>query len=497
MWYRTILLYIASSFLLSLLQSTVMCTWVILDLLHLNSTLEQFIDTHEFEAFPESLSQWDVRYGINGSELKNTQKTALTRDQFMDIINAVRDIQYKDITHNVINASYQTNEALNKLFKDQNFVYAKKLTIPINSIIYCWGDVHGDIVALLSVLAYLKKQKIINNNFKILQPNTYIIPCGDFVDRGLFGVEVLYILCTLKQVNPEQVFLVRGNHEDLTANLHNSFQTELAKKFDIALFYSPQGKKILASTFLPAFYDSLPCVLYLRAGEESPKPNYVQFCHGGLEFHTMNNLLTHKNPNAIEIIERLDRRTIANQILPQPNDPRFSKFIDYNANLLLNGPVEPTPSNIGFMWSDFKAAPGSQRRTTSKSARGGYNLIFGNLLTQALIEFSGGGIPITAVIRGHQHNEDMPQLIHQQENHNIYKLLQKDLKATIITNVLSAPYHNASMMPSRGFMKIEAITSNTTAWLLTGIWQPNEATTAEDWHESKRATLISWKNAVD
>ena len=63
------------------------------------------------------------------------------------------------------------------------------------------GDTHGDLEA---------SQKVIKN---FLKPGNKIVFLGDYVDRGSFSKENLDFLLKTKRENPNQIFLLQGNHE--------------------------------------------------------------------------------------------------------------------------------------------------------------------------------------------------------------------------------------------------------------------------------------------
>ena len=81
------------------------------------------------------------------------------------------------------------------------------------------GDLHGDLESLRSILhqsQFLEKIE----QFK----NTAIIFLGDYGDRGPNSAEVYYIVLSLKLAFPQQVVLLRGNHEaprDLIGSPHD------------------------------------------------------------------------------------------------------------------------------------------------------------------------------------------------------------------------------------------------------------------------------------
>jgi len=81
------------------------------------------------------------------------------------------------------------------------------------------GDLHGDLESLIQILKETNFLYETNQNNK-----TVLIFLGDYGDRGAYSAEVYYVVLKLKLLFPEQVILMRGNHEgpeDLLASPHD------------------------------------------------------------------------------------------------------------------------------------------------------------------------------------------------------------------------------------------------------------------------------------
>jgi diadenosine tetraphosphatase ApaH/serine/threonine PP2A family protein phosphatase len=94
------------------------------------------------------------------------------------------------------------------------------------------SDLHGDFESLIQIM------KEINFLHQMKQNNkTVLIFLGDYGDRGVNSAEVYYIVLKLKLLFPEQVILMRGNHEgpeDLLAYPHDlpmQFQARFGEKW--------------------------------------------------------------------------------------------------------------------------------------------------------------------------------------------------------------------------------------------------------------------------
>jgi protein phosphatase len=97
------------------------------------------------------------------------------------------------------------------------------------------GDLHGDFESLIHTL---KSSSFLQRMAR--SKDSTLVFLGDYGDRGAHSTEVYYTVLRLKLAFPEQVVLMRGNHEgpeDLMASPHDlpmQFQHRFKKKWAVA-----------------------------------------------------------------------------------------------------------------------------------------------------------------------------------------------------------------------------------------------------------------------
>ena len=121
------------------------------------------------------------------------------------------------------------------------------------------GDVHGQLFDLL--LAFALGGPVTKTSYLFL---------GDYVDRGAFSSEVLFILCAFVIEFPQTFHLLRGNHECRFISSTHGFLHELEFK------YSDANREIFDAA--NNMFDALP----LAAVYTSPHKERLFCCHGGI-----------------------------------------------------------------------------------------------------------------------------------------------------------------------------------------------------------------------
>lgn len=109
-----------------------------------------------------------------------------------------------------------------------------------------FGDIHGQVRDLLLICRAFG----FPGRGGGAEPVSFVFN-GDFVDRGAHQLEAIGVLLALKVLYPEQVWLIRGNHEDRSMNERYGFREECDRKL---------GKDSGAMTFsiIENAFDRLP-----------------------------------------------------------------------------------------------------------------------------------------------------------------------------------------------------------------------------------------------
>ena len=268
--------------------------------------------------------------------------------------------------------------------------FAQRLQLPPGSEVILHGDLHGDVRSFLHSLKALEDRGYLKD-FKIIKPNAHMLFLGDYTDRGMYGVEVIYTLMRLKLMNPDNVWLVRGNHEDIKMVAKYGFLHEGKYKYGPAF----NQRKVTR------IYSFMPVVLYLGC-----ENTYVQCNHGGIEpGYSVKNLLGSPAEKRYELISKLNR---ADYLRAHPGlidevdnvSARFLKLLYQNFI-----PRSPTsPNHLGFLWTDY-TLQAHEPALRWDDSRPGWT--WGQLGTRQFLDYVSAGPEgprVQASFRAHQHN---------------------------------------------------------------------------------------------
>jgi len=268
--------------------------------------------------------------------------------------------------------------------------FAERHKVDTGTRVFFHGDLHGDIHALMTYLDALQRDGILEG-FRITRNDVRIAFLGDYTDRGRYGVEVLYTLLRLKLANPDQVLLVRGNHEDVSLVARYGFFAEIQAKY---------GREFDIRRTV-RLYDFLPAVLYLASGT-----NVIQCNHGGLEpGYDPASLLSAPAPANYHLLGRLNQRRFltaqkewVSALTPDIRRTLETSLTDFQPQ----SPIAPTV--LGFMWNDFSVLVTEPQFAVDP----GRAFVYGDQATRRLLDMSQSPRHrIRAIFRGHQHSGEL------------------------------------------------------------------------------------------
>lgn len=337
-------------------------------------------------------------------------------------------------------------------YEDQNLVksaefqpYVQKILANPNDQFYVHGDLHGDIDSLVAELEYLLKAGIIDDNFRIISDTSWFLFLGDYVDRGNYGLEVIYTLLRLSLANPDRVILVRGNHEESQICDIYGFKKEVMQKFgDHSLYAS-----------IIRMYDLLPIAFYLGVENNNQNIiNYIQCCHGGLEVgYDPKSFLDSTNSSyqllgnlySPELLEECDQFLLKKY---RSYAPYTMRDIHKSAHLGFMNYYKPLDTmGLGFLWTDFNILD-----TTIASYNFGRGFEYGSKATEAILNIqSSEHSKIRGIIRAHQHADAMMKRLIP--NKGVYKMWRSD-EITLQRTFQNGLVWTLNVAPHNGYGKL-------------------------------------------
>ena len=237
------------------------------------------------------------------------------------------------------------------VFKDDVFLsqiqhqkyFAQRMIVSEGADVLFMGDMHGSVHSLLRNLWHLVTQGFLDDTFTLRNPRDHMVFLGDFVDRGAYGTEVLYMILRLKLANWDNVHILRGNHEEGLMAKNYGFFSELKTK------YEKQAEELYLE--FVKFCNTLPCAVFLGAYDKVEHKNvFIQCCHGGIEpYHDPKPLLNAEDQKVI--YQRINPTQTVHLLSTRLNE-RMAACRHNNVREVSEEKSRYTPG-AGYMWSDL------------------------------------------------------------------------------------------------------------------------------------------------
>jgi|GEM_PF-1010617 len=281
---------------------------------------------------------------------------------FYEVMNTILKPGQLEMNQAYLQSCRFADDILNICGKSCSLFRQEKRLLSLSSPMYVFGDLHGNMEDL-----QFFGEHIWPMNMR-LTAGTFLF-LGDYVDRGVHGLELIaYLLCQKLQL-PDKVFLIRGNHETRAVNGWESYYGSGSFIHQCkSRFGDEKGLQVWES--LNQVFDYMPLAAIV---DDSI------FCvHGGIPCPT------HKMDDRLNDISKI----------PCPIDIRPP-----NPSV----PDEMNRLAFSLLWADPADSGQEEGLDLSstgfgESARGGGTVVFGN---KAVLEFLGR-FKLDYILRAHE-----------------------------------------------------------------------------------------------
>lgn len=376
-------------------------TKIIVVVIGLSTTVFCAHDLSSLSGFERALMAQPERVS---SKRYKTLRPIFSQQEFLALIKECIPVFMKNLCSHEKWLHRRMTPSENNVSRHNYFLpYVQKTIVPAGSEVALWGDLHGSAHSLVRCLKHLCALGYLCDDFAIRQdhPYFYFTFLGDYVDRGAYSLEVLYLLMRLKIANPERVFIVRGNHENVAVNRIWGFAQEAQAKYGSTC-------DIWA---IERFFNLIPMANYIGCKNNQGATDFILCCHGGPDvgFDPSELLLASKKIQFQKIEELKYKSFFGAKIESLRLSTRQQQdFVLTKNKALKKGMRWIDEKNIspdlwlkkfGFLWHDFDVYaqdPGALRMTRSWT--------LGKNITRALLDCKNQSVAVQAVMRGHQHH---------------------------------------------------------------------------------------------
>ena len=147
----------------------------------------------------------------------------------LEQVVSTQDVNLEILKAYLIEYGCMSKELIKYLItKVRGICHAEPNTIKLEGDVVIIGDIHGQFMDMMGMFKSLKRIPG--------KADTKFLFLGDYVDRGELGVEVMGYLLALKLKYPEDVTLLRGNHETEEMTSQFNFRSQVLERYDQEIY---------------------------------------------------------------------------------------------------------------------------------------------------------------------------------------------------------------------------------------------------------------------